>query len=63
MLDLDLCFLNLFLPCKLHLCQEEKRLDNVIIAQEILHTISEKKGNEGYMTIKVDLKKVYDIME
>lgn len=34
--------------------------DNVVIAQEIIHTMRSKKGNKGYMAIKVDLEKAYD---
>ncbi|XP_061356470.1 uncharacterized protein LOC133300904 [Gastrolobium bilobum] len=34
--------------------------DNIIIAQEIFHSMRLKKGKVGWMAIKVDLKKVYD---
>ena len=34
--------------------------DNVIIAQEVIHSMKHKKGNSGWMAIKVDLEKVYD---
>ena len=34
-----------------------KGIDNTIIVQEIVHTLSKKKGKVGYMAIKVDLKK------
>ena len=37
-----------------------KGVDNAIIMQEIIHTISKKKGRVGYMTVKVDLEKAYD---
>ena len=37
-----------------------KGIDNAIIVQEIVHTLSKKKGKVGYMTIKVDLEKAYD---
>ncbi|XP_050242423.1 uncharacterized protein LOC126691393 [Quercus robur] len=40
-----------------------KGIDNVIIVQEIIHTLSRKKGNVGYMTIKIDLEKAYDKLE
>ena len=40
-----------------------KRVDNVIIVQELLHTLSIKKGNIGYMTVKIDLEKAYDRFE
>ena len=40
-----------------------KGMDNVIIAQEIIHSLSKKKGNTGYMAIKIDLEKAYDKIE
>lgn len=38
-------------------------LDNVIIAQEIIHTLTLKKGKSGFMAIKIDLEKAYDRLE
>lgn len=40
-----------------------KKVDNAIIVQEIIHTISRKKENVGYMAIKVDLENAYDKLE
>ena len=40
-----------------------KGVNNAIIVQEIIHTISKKKGKVGYMAIKVDLEKAYDKLE
>ncbi|XP_061358638.1 uncharacterized protein LOC133302833 [Gastrolobium bilobum] len=34
--------------------------DNIIIAQETVHSMKEKKGRKGWMMIKVDLEKAYD---
>ena len=34
--------------------------DNVIIVQELIHTIRRAKERKGYMAIKIDLKKAYD---
>ena len=34
--------------------------DNVIVAQEKIHSIQRMKGKKGGMTIKVDLEKAYD---
>lgn len=40
-----------------------KGVDNAIIVQEIIHSISKKKGRVGYTAIKVDLEKAYDKLE
>ena len=40
-----------------------KGVDNAIIVQEIIHTLSKKKGRVGYMAIKIDLEKAYDKLE
>ena len=40
-----------------------KGVDNAIIVQEIIHSMSKKKGRSGCMTIKIDLEKVYDRLE
>ncbi|XP_065616028.1 uncharacterized protein LOC136061748 [Quercus suber] len=41
----------------------QKGVDNAIIMQETIHTISKKRGKVGYMAIKVDLEKAYDKLE
>ena len=38
-------------------------MDNVIIVQELIHTIGRAKGRKGYMAIKIDLEKAYDRIE
>lgn len=38
-------------------------LDNAFIAQELTHTLDTKKGKVGYMAVKLDLEKAYDILE
>ena len=38
-------------------------VDNAIIVQELIHTISRKRGGVGYLAIKVDLEKAYDKLE
>ena len=40
-----------------------KGIDNVIVVQEIIHTLSRKKGRVGYMAIKIDLEKAFDKLE
>ena len=38
-------------------------LDNIIIAQELIHSLDSKKGGDGFMTIKVDLVKANNCLE
>ena len=40
-----------------------KGVDNAIIVQEIIHTMSKKKGRGGLMAIKIDLEKAYERFE
>ena len=37
-------------------------MDNVIMTQEVIHSMRSKKGKKGQMAIKVDLEKTYDIL-
>lgn len=34
--------------------------DNIIIAQEIAHSMKNKKGKKSWMALKIDLEKAYD---
>lgn len=38
-------------------------LDNIIINHEIMVYLNVKKGRKGFMTVKVDMTKVYDMVE
>ena len=40
-----------------------KGVDNAIIVQELIHSISKSKGKEDFMAIKIDLEKAYDKLE
>ncbi|XP_050240928.1 uncharacterized protein LOC126689793 [Quercus robur] len=40
-----------------------KGIDNIIIAQEIIHGLGKKKGRTSYMALKIDLEKSYDKLE
>ena len=40
-----------------------KGIDNAIIVQEIIHSMSRKRGRGGSMAIKIDLEKAYDRLE
>jgi len=35
-------------------------MDNIIVMQEIIHTMRRKSGSKGWMPIKLDLEKAYD---
>ena len=35
-------------------------IDNIVIAQEVIHSMCKKTGKKGFMAIKVDLEKAYD---
>lgn len=39
---------------------ERQITDNIVVYQEVLHSMRKKKGNKGYMTLKIDLEKAYD---
>lgn len=49
-------FKNSFLPGR-------SMLDNVILAQEVMHCMNRKKGSKGFMMIKLDLHKAYDSID
>ena len=34
--------------------------ENIVIAQEVVHSMRRKSGNRGFIAIKVDLEKAYD---
>lgn len=34
--------------------------DDILVAQELVHTISKNKSNKGLVAYKIDLKKAYD---
>ena len=38
-------------------------VDNAIIVQELIHSMSKKKGGNGVMAIKIDIEKAYDRLE
>ena len=54
---------NLVSPYQMAFVLGQKRVDNLIIVQELVHTMSKKKGRGGFMAIKIDLEKAYDYLE
>lgn len=43
--------------------QGRQGADNIIIAQEVFHSMPSMKDSKGVMAIKVDLEKAYDRLE
>ena len=54
---------NLVSPLQTAFVPGRKGMDNMIIVQELIHTMKQKKEKQGYMAIKVDLEKAYDRLE
>jgi len=54
---------KLISPMQMAFVPGHKGIDNVIIAQEIIHSLGKKKGRTGYMALKIDLEKAYDKLE
>ena len=54
---------KLISPLQTALVPGRMGLDNMIIAQELIHTMTLKKGKTGFMAIKIDLEKAYDRLE
>lgn len=50
-------------PLQTMFVPKRKGVDNAIIVQELIHSISNKRGREGIMAIKIDLEKAYDHFE
>ena len=54
---------NLISPMQATFLEGRKGSDNVIIAQELVRSIGKSKGKEGYIVVKIDLEKAYDLLE
>ena len=50
-------------PLQTAFVPKRKSVVNAIIVQELVHSMSKKKGKERCMAIKIDLEKAYDCME
>lgn len=35
-------------------------MDNIIIAQEVIHSMKSKQKNRNWLEVKIDLEKAYD---
>ena len=51
---------DLVSPLQIAFVPGRNGVDNVIIVQELIHSMSKKKGCSGIMAIKIDLEKTYD---
>lgn len=47
-------------PCQSSFIPNRHSRDNIILAQEIFHSMKGKKGKKGWMAVKLDLEKAYD---
>ena len=54
---------NLISPFQAAFVPGRRGIDNVIIAQELIHSLHKKKGLLGSFVVKIDLKKAYDRLE
>lgn len=51
---------DLVSPCQCSFIPNHHSSDNIVIAQEVFHSMRSKKGKKGWMSTKVDLEKAYD---
>ena len=54
---------NLVSPLQNAFVPGRKQIDNAFIVQEVIHTMSRKRGRCGFMVVKIDLEKIYDRLE
>ncbi|XP_061350333.1 uncharacterized protein LOC133295506 [Gastrolobium bilobum] len=53
---------KLISPQQVSFVPQRQIQDNIIIAQEMVHSMNRMKGKMGFFTIKIDLEKAYDKM-
>ncbi|KAH9667991.1 reverse transcriptase domain-containing protein [Citrus sinensis] len=51
---------NLIGPNQTSFVPRRHIVDNIVVAQEVVHSMRRKTGRKGFMAIKVDLEKAYD---
>uniref|UniRef100_A0A2N9HIV3 CCHC-type domain-containing protein n=1 Tax=Fagus sylvatica TaxID=28930 RepID=A0A2N9HIV3_FAGSY len=54
---------NLISPFQTAFIPGRRGVDNVIITQELIHSLHKKKGRKGFFILKIDLEKAYDRLE
>lgn len=47
-------------PCQSSFIPQRQSRDNIVLAQEIFHSMRKRKGKKGWMVVKIDLEKAYD---
>ena len=50
-------------PCQVGFVQGRCTSDNIIIVQEVIRTLISRRGQMGYVALKLDLEKAYDRLE
>lgn len=56
------CMNEVVSPSQTRFIHSRNIQENIMVAQEILHSMNKLKGKKGYFTIKVDLEKEYDML-
>ena len=54
---------KLISPMQAAFLEGRRGSDNVIIAQELIYSLGNRRGKDGYMVVKIDLEKAYDRLE
>ena len=54
---------NIISPYQIAFISRRRGTDNIVIAQELIHSMGRAKERTGYMAIKIDLEKAYDKIE
>ena len=63
MQDLKPYMAEIINPCQAGFVPGHRTSDNIILVQEIIHTLRYRRGKTGYVVIKLDLEKSYDRLE
>ena len=50
-------------PCQCSFIPHRNCGDNIILARKVVHTMRTKRSGKGWLAIKVDLEKVYDMLK
>lgn len=54
---------SLISPMQAAFLEGRRSSDNVIISQELIHSLKSRKGKDGYIVVKINLEKAYDLLE